>query len=354
MGHVDNLYTYLIHQGIDAELSVQLAFTFLQTSLLLSCVSIFRIGVLKTRGQKIYHHPCLIGICGDSGTGKSTLSASLEQLFGRVNTLVVHGDDMHRWERGHEKWSELTHLNPQANWLHSDLAQLIDLKAGKKVYRQHYDHDTGRFTKKKPIYPNKIIIYEGLHAFYLRGTSKIYDLKIFLKPSEALRRYWKVKRDVQSRGYSSEKVLEAIEKRMGDSLSHVLNQETNADIIFSIENTQNVDPDQTEESDLAMVLRITCANDIYFERLLDALRSKIGLKITHNIDHVKQEITLEGQVEAPIIREVAFCLGLDLEDLTGINPIWSDDYLGLMQIFLLYQVNTQLKREGMYVKMNEL
>lgn len=346
----DNLYAFLSHHGVPVDMLVQLAFTFLQTALLLVCVSIFRIGILKIRGYKIYHHPYLIGICGDSGTGKSTLSASIQDLFGRINTLVVHGDDMHRWERGHQKWNEITHLNPQANWLHRDLAQLIDLKAGKKIFRQHYDHDTGKFTKKKPVKSNKVIIYEGLHSFYLKGASKIYDLKIFLKPSEALRRYWKVKRDTQMRGYSSEKVIEAIEKRMGDSMNHILNQEADSDIIFSIENKHRVNPNEIVENDPDMFLKVICPNDIYFEHLLDILRLKTKLAITHSIDHLKQEIIISGEVTAASISEVALCLGLDIEDLTGANPIWADDYLGLMQILLLYQISTQLRRNGMFLK----
>jgi len=175
-----------------------------------------------------------------------------------------------------------------------------------------------------------------------------------LKPSEALRRYWKGKRDTQTRGYSSEKVIEAIEKRMGDSLSHILNQETDSDIIFSIENKQGIHPNEMVDDDPDMLLKITCPNDIYFEQLLDILRLKTKLFITHSIDHLKQEITISGEVKAARISEAALCLGLDIEDLTGTNPIWADDYLGLMQILLLYQISTQLRRNGIFLKTDVL
>jgi len=347
---MDNLYGFLVHHHINAEIPVQLAFTFMQTSLLLFCVSIFRFGVFKIRGQKIYHQPYLIGICGDSGTGKSTLSDTVQDLFGQMNTLVVKGDDMHRWERGHDKWNELTHLNPKANWLHRDLSQLLDLKASKKIYRRSYDHDTGTFTKEQAISPNKVIIYEGLHSFYLKGASLIYDLKIFMKPSEELRRYWKVKRDVEKRGYTKEKVIEAIEKRMSDSVSHILNQEAEADIVFSIENISSIDFNRSLDDDIDTQLKIVCSNDIYFEQLLEVLRIKTNLVVSHDIDHVKQIICIQGNVGANIVQDVALFLGLDIEDLTGTNPVWREGHLGLMQLFILYQIIAQFKRNGMMIK----
>lgn len=348
---VNNLYTFLSNQSVTVDKLVQLSFTFLQTALFLQCVSVFRTGVLKIRGYKIYHHPYLIGIGGDSGTGKSVLSDSLQQLFGVSNTVVVHGDDMHRWERGHEKWNTLTHLNPQANWLHKDLSQLMDLKAGRKIFRRHYDHNTGKFTKPYVVQSNKIVIYEGLHTFYLKGASVVYDLKIFLKPSEALRRYWKVKRDVNNRGYDSDKVLESIEKRMGDSLSHILNQEESADIVFSIINRNRIVAyENTTDTDLDMQLLIICSNDTYFEHLIGALRAKTNLAITHHIDHSKQNITVSGQIQGKVIEDLAFTLGLDIEDLTGVNPVWADDFLGLMQFFLLYQMIMQLRRDDVFLR----
>lgn len=346
----DNVHSMLLRHGMNADMFVQLSFTFLQTSLLLLCASIFRIGVLKIRGQKIYYQPYLIGICGDSGTGKSTLSETLQDLFGEKNSLVIKGDDMHRWERGNKKWTEFTHLNPKANWLHRDLSQLIDLKVGKKIFRKHYDHDTGKFTKEKVINPNKIIVYEGLHTFYLKEASRIYDLKIFMKPSEELRRYWKVIRDVSHRGYAKEKVIETIETRMTDSVNYILNQESEANIIFSVENKQAIDFREMPDTITDTQLKIICSNDIYFEQLLDHLREKTGLVITHDIDHIKQGITICGNVEGGLLKEIAFALGLDIEDITGFNPVWNDEYVGLMQLFVLYEIMTQLKRSGIVFK----
>src|SRR6185369_2212558 len=75
-----------------------------------------------------YSRPRVIGIAGDSGAGKDTLSRLLCDLFEVQRTLVVAGDDYHRWARFDENWKKHTHLDPNANRLGklaSDAAELL-------------------------------------------------------------------------------------------------------------------------------------------------------------------------------------------------------------------------------------
>jgi uridine kinase len=339
-----NIFQWLErHHITGAYLLLQLSFTVLQVSLLIFLVSLFRLGVLQVRKYKTYNQPYLIGIGGDSGSGKSTLTKGITELFGAF-TLVVRGDDMHRWERGHEKWNEITHLNPKANWLHRDLADLIELKAGNKIKRRSYDHNTGKFTPLQNIDPNKIVIYEGLHSFYLKEASNIYDLKVFLKPSENLRTHWKIERDVAKRGYAPEKVIEALQKRQSDSDAHILIQESEADIIFSVDR----DPQMDIKDPNALFLRVSCSNDIFFEYLLDSLTA-VKLDIHHDINRQGQEITIKGHITAQQVEDIAAAMQLDIKETIGCKPIWNKDYLGIMQLIVAYSIFAQLKRTGVIV-----
>jgi len=261
-------------------------------------------------------------------------------LFGNLNTLVVKGDDMHRWERGHEKWNEITHLNPKANWLHQDISDLIDLKSGKRIFRRAYDHVTGKFTEPKPINPERVIIYEGLHSFYLSDSGKIYDLKIFMNPSEELRRQWKIERDVRHRGHTVSKVLSDLEKRMPDSMKHIANQAVEADIIFSITES-NVAGDENEKGNFS--IKINSSNDIYFEKLLDELMNTSDVKVRHDIERTHQEIEISGCLSARQAEKVADSLKLNLDEVIGYLPFWSGNNMGVMQLFILYYFFTQLK-----------
>ncbi|MDB5287153.1 MAG: hypothetical protein JWR05_2102 [Mucilaginibacter sp.] len=349
----DNLYHFLIFHHINADGALQLMFTFLQTTLLLFCISLFRIGVLQIRKYKIYNQPYLIGICGDSGSGKSTLSQGIISLLGMKNTLIVRGDDMHRWERGHEKWDEMTHLNPQANWLHRDLADLINLKAGKKIQRRSYDHSSGKFTEKISFAAQRVIVYEGLHSFYLREVSNIYDLKIFMSPSEELRRYWKIQRDVNERGHSYQKVIDAIDKRMPDAINHIIDQQAEADIIFSIilaNPGANIEDNPKEN----FALKVICANDIYFEELLEQVKVIANLNIDHSIDRSKQIMIIKGDINSYQINEIAEALQLNVEELMGNSPLWNDNFYGIMQLFVLYYIFNQLKKTGVLLEQETL
>ena len=51
--------------------------------------------------------PFSIGIAGDSSVGKSSISNALKDFFNAKNTLIVLGDDLHKWERGNSAWIDL-------------------------------------------------------------------------------------------------------------------------------------------------------------------------------------------------------------------------------------------------------
>ena len=43
--------------------------------------------------------PFVIGISGDSGSGKDTFANSIEGLFGKHSVTKLSGDDYHLWDR---------------------------------------------------------------------------------------------------------------------------------------------------------------------------------------------------------------------------------------------------------------
>ena len=85
-------------------------------------------GVYIPQQSKLRARPYIIGISGASGSGKSTLASNIKKVFGSRRVGIICGDDMHKWERGNERWKEFTHLNPIANELHYDLDILKQLR----------------------------------------------------------------------------------------------------------------------------------------------------------------------------------------------------------------------------------
>ena len=98
----------------------------------------------------------LIGLCGNSGSGKSMLS-NLLTLFINEDLLNHKCDRYHKWDRYSDKWSvDITHLNPESNNLDLLKTDVLDLKDNKSILRHDYDHNTGLFTENEIIEPRPI------------------------------------------------------------------------------------------------------------------------------------------------------------------------------------------------------
>lgn len=176
--------------------------------------------------------PLIIGICGNSGCGKTLFAEKLAQTLGEKDTVIINGDDYHKWQRGAKEWDKYTHLNPEANNLSLEAEHLKDLKKGNSIYKVHYDHDAGVFTNPQHIIPKKYIIFEGLHTFFTNELRQSLDLKIFIDVKEDLNIHFKTHRDMRERGYSKEKVLISIQKRIEDSKKFIFIQKKFADLII--------------------------------------------------------------------------------------------------------------------------
>jgi hypothetical protein len=106
------------------------------------------------------------------------------------------------------------------------------LSLGQTVVAVDYDHNTGKFTAPESIEPKPYMVLCGLHTLYKENLRSIMDLKIYIDTDEGLKRFWKIKRDVEQRGKSLDQVLASIEARTPDYQTHILPQKAYADIIF--------------------------------------------------------------------------------------------------------------------------
>ena len=203
----------------------------------------------------------LISIGGDSGVGKTTLSNALVGYYGTRNSVVINGDDLHKWERGNSKWLEYTHLNPKANKLPMGFDHLSSLKSGDEIHRSHYDHSDGKFTPLRKISPKEYIISEGLHSLYHKKTRDISDIKVYVEASEPLKRYWKVIRDIDERGYSKDSVLEHCSRREDDFIKYIEPQKKYADIIVSYQLLHSIDTDYPSPDSEVQVCSIIYIRD---------------------------------------------------------------------------------------------
>lgn len=342
-----NAYTVLTSLNINASLVSNLAFTFLQACLLINVLGIYKRGVEESKKTKLYSMPYLIGIAGDSGSGKTTLTKLLCDVFGQSDVAVVEGDALHRWERGNEMWKTYTHLDPKANKLHEDLEHILNLRQGKDTYRRHYDHHTGTFTSAERLESKKLVIFEGLHSFYLTAMEHALDLKVFIMPEEQLRVHWKILRDMKDRGYSKEKVLEQLQKRERDSAEYVTSQGDYADITFTLCSEQSLALTLGTDVPLELFLEVRFDNGLNCDSLLSAL-ADTPLSIEHRFEKRMQVVRVRGDITETAIEQLSFALTPEIYTLVPHDPTWTSGYNGVMQLFICYYILESLKQKNRY------
>lgn len=323
-------------------------FTVFEGILLILIWVFYKYGVLSNSIYKVNMKPTVIGIGGDSGVGKTKLTKSLTKIFGADRLLIVEGDGDHKWERGHDKWSTFTHLNPKANFLHEQAATLERLKNGASTQRVEYDHTTGKFTAPKKIDPNDFIVMCGLHPLLLSRTRKVVDLKIYLDTDEKLRRHWKVLRDCRERGYTLEKVMRQMEARVEDAKKYIYPQKEYADLIikhFSEDEFLIGDPKEKP----SIKLKITCDANLFLERITNKM-DEFCLEYQHDYDNnlKHQYLILDTEPNVEIVEKIANDCIENLSEVTrGQVIVWSNGYEAFIQFIILFYVSEKMKRRVM-------
>jgi uridine kinase len=340
----DTIFSLLEKNNLNPYLIVNTIFTIFQTTLLFSCILIYQRGVQSFRQHKLTFQPYLIGIGGDSGVGKTTFSKIIESIFESKNVTHIKGDDMHKWERGAPEWETVTHLDPKANHLHQEYAYLSSLKKGKAVFRRYYDHTIGKFSDPIKLNPKKILLFDGLHPFYIERLRDLYNLKIFICPEKQLIQHWKIVRDQEKRGYSKEKVLDNLTRREKDSQKYIDVQSKYADILIEIFSEKTIQSIGDESEKLDYKLKLRFSNWIYLDSVINALKKEKNLTInqTHG-DTDYQFLTIEGNVEFESLETIAEQFIPGLQDL-GINrPIWPKNLFGVLALLVTYYMFLDIK-----------
>ncbi len=183
---------------------------------------------------KRVEHPIILGIVGDSASGKTTLTAGVAQILGEDRCTVICTDDYHRYDRRERGEKGLSAVDPRANFIDILEQHLRHLRDGEGILKPIYDHRDGSFGRPRYVRPKEFVIAEGLLGYTTRAMRDCYDVKIYLDPDEDLRVKWKVHRDTSKRGYRKEEVLASLEKRKVDSTNYVHPQRTFADIVIHV------------------------------------------------------------------------------------------------------------------------
>src|SRR5512138_3245777 len=132
-----------------------------------------------------------IGVAGDSGSGKTTFTQGIRDIFGAGLVSTITLDDYHTLDREGRRKEGVTPLNPGVNRLDLLERHLIMLRRGVPIEKPVYNHSTGTFDPPVIFRPRKILILEGLHTLFTPTLRKYLDFTLFVDPDREVKYEWK-------------------------------------------------------------------------------------------------------------------------------------------------------------------
>ncbi len=175
--------------------------------------------------------PILLGVVGDSASGKTTLTAGIAKIVGEDRVTLICTDDYHKYDREERKTMKITPLHPDCNYMEIIEQHLQLCAEGQPILKPVYNHSHGTLDRPELIVPKEYVVVEGLFGFYSKAMRDCFDVKVYLDPPEDVRRAWKIKRDTTKRNYTAEQVTADLEKREPDSQAFIRPQRDKADIV---------------------------------------------------------------------------------------------------------------------------
>lgn len=179
--------------------------------------------------------PFVLGVIGDSGSGKSTVVKGVRALLGTEHVTDVKLDDYQRYTRAERGERGMTALNPAVHNFPLVLEHLQLLRRGRPVRSRSYEHRDGTFGPLRVIEPKDVVLVRGLLGYPTPALRAAYDLTVFLDPEPDLLFRWKLRRDVRTRGYTEAEVLKNIAQHLLDSKEYVRPQAELADVVVRYE-----------------------------------------------------------------------------------------------------------------------
>lgn len=262
-----------------------------------------------------FQRTIILGVVGDSATGKTTLSEGVARILGPERVTVICIDDYHRYNRVQRLRLGINALDPACNYIDIIEQHLDLLHRGHAILKPVYNHSTGDFDPPKYVEPREFIIVEGLLGYYTKAMRHHYDVKVHLAPEEELRIRWKFKRDTVKRGYTIDQVREELERRVPYSRDFISPQQGHADVVVTFYRP----PDHLEESGAHLNTRLILRPTLPHPDLSEVIKSGEGnheqvlsSTISRQNDWLTETLEISGrithekaaQLEEPIWRRL--------------------------------------------------
>ncbi len=154
--------------------------------------------------------PIVIGICGGTGSGKSTVARAIFESLPETNISIIEQDAYYKDQSDlvMEERIKTNYDHPLAFDTDLLIAHIKELTNGGSVNKPIYDFSQHtRSTESVHILPRDIIIIEGIMIFEDHRLRELMDIKIFVDTDADIRIIRRITRDIRERGRTLESVI---------------------------------------------------------------------------------------------------------------------------------------------------
>jgi uridine kinase len=152
----------------------------------------------------------IIGICGGTGSGKTTIARQLVEIVGADSVILLEQDayyhDLADLPLDERHQANFDHPTSHDNALLAEHLRL--LKAGESVEMPLYDFKTHtRMKEVKVLHPKPVVIIEGILIFAEKTLRDVLDIRVFVDTPDDVRFIRRLQRDIKERGRTVDSVI---------------------------------------------------------------------------------------------------------------------------------------------------
>ncbi|KAJ3451735.1 uridine-cytidine kinase [Anaeramoeba flamelloides] len=153
--------------------------------------------------------PFLIGVCGGSASGKTSVCSEIVKQLNDKKVAIVSQDWFYRplTEKERENIDEYNFDNPLALDTETFVNVLTGLRKGETVICPDYDFVSHSRTKKTHKVSGDVILIEGILIFHCKELRELMHMKVFVDVDDDIRLARRIIRDTSERGRTLESVI---------------------------------------------------------------------------------------------------------------------------------------------------
>lgn len=154
--------------------------------------------------------PIVIGICGGTGSGKSTVARAIFESLPESNISIIEQDAYYK-DQSYLEMEERVKTNydhPLAFDTDLLIRHIKSLVSGQSIEKPIYDFSIHTRSKKTVHVDSRdIVIIEGIMIFEDKRLRDMMDIKIFVDTDADIRIIRRITRDIRERGRTLESVI---------------------------------------------------------------------------------------------------------------------------------------------------